>query len=85
MNYYKQGDYMRKSTILIHLPDFTDEHAHMTAFALEQIANAIWQEYGDNMADFQGRVFPEGPPDLGEPQEPPDDDYPHPTFDEIPI
>ena len=72
---------MKVTTIRIHL--LTGEQAYMTAFALEQVVNAIWREHGDDMADFQGRVFPDGPPDLDEPPEPPEDDYF--DCDDIPI
>ena len=71
---------MRKTTISIRLPHLTGEQAYMTAFALEQIVTAIWHEYGDNMADFKGRVFPDGSPDL---TDPPEDDYLDPGSDDI--
>jgi hypothetical protein len=72
---------MKTAAFSIQLPRLTGEHAYMVAFTLDQIVNAIWHEYGDDMADFQGRVFPDGPP---EPDGPPGDDGPWDT-DDIPI
>ena len=39
----------------------TGEQAFMTAEFLENIVRMIWREFGDDMADFQGRVFPDDP------------------------
>lgn len=39
----------------------TGEQAFMTAEFLESIVRMIWREFGDDMADFQGRVFPDDP------------------------
>ena len=34
----------------------------MTAEFLETVIQMLWREFGDDMADFQGRVFPDDPP-----------------------
>ena len=39
----------------------TGEYAFMTAEFLENVVRMLWREYADDMADFQGRVFPEEP------------------------
>ena len=39
----------------------TGEQAYMTARILEQVVSGLWRTYGDDMADFQGRVFPDEP------------------------
>ena len=75
---------MRKTTISIHLPYLTAEGAYMIATALDQIVSKIWLEYADAIIDFEGRAFPDGPPDPDEPPWPPDDiDWN--GIDEIPI
>ena len=38
------------------------ENAFMIAEFLESVVRMLWREYGDDMADFQGRVFPDQPP-----------------------
>lgn len=39
----------------------TGEQAFMTAELLESVVRTLWREFGDDMADFQGRVFPDDP------------------------
>ncbi len=46
----------------IHLPPLTGEQAWFVADVLERALSAIWRTHGDDMADFQGRVFPDIPP-----------------------
>ena len=38
------------------------EIAFMIAYFLESLVHMLWREFGDDMADFQGRVFPDDPP-----------------------
>jgi hypothetical protein len=38
------------------------EHAFMMADFLESVVSMLWREFGDDMADFQGQVFPNDPP-----------------------
>ena len=45
----------------VHLRQLRGEHAYMAALLLEAVLSALWSEYGDDMADFQGRVFPDDP------------------------
>jgi hypothetical protein len=45
------------------LPPLCGEEAFLLAKALELLATAIWRAHGDAMADFQGRAFPDLPPD----------------------
>lgn len=37
------------------------EQAYMAAFLLDSMIHALWRTYGDDMANFQGRVFPDDP------------------------
>lgn len=46
----------------IHLPSLTGEQAYLLAGLLERAVSAIWRAHGDDMADFQGRAFPDHPP-----------------------
>jgi hypothetical protein len=46
----------------IHLPSLTGEQAYLLAGLLERAVSAIWRAHGDDMADFQGRAFPDAPP-----------------------
>jgi hypothetical protein len=53
---------VRKSNpfLYLHFPHLmTGEQAYMSALILESMARALWRAYGDDMADFQGRVFPD--------------------------
>lgn len=43
----------------IFMHKLTGEQAYMAARALEGMIHALWRAYGDDMADFQGRVFPD--------------------------
>lgn len=52
---------IRYKTHPIQLPRFTGEQAYLLALILEQTVSAIWRAHGDDMADFQGRVFPDEP------------------------
>jgi len=45
----------------IHLPPLNGEQAFLLAEALERAVRAIWRAHGDDMADFQARVFPDAP------------------------
>lgn len=45
----------------IYLPKMTGEQAYLLAKILEETVTAIWRAHGDDMADFQGRVFPDEP------------------------
>jgi hypothetical protein len=47
----------------LHLPALSGQQAFLLANALEQLASAIWRAHRDAMADFQGRAFPDLPPD----------------------
>lgn len=53
----------RKKPLLhiYHARPMKGEHAFMTAEFLESIVSMLWREFGDDMADFQGRVFPDDP------------------------
>jgi hypothetical protein len=46
----------------IHLPSLTGEQAFLLAGLLERAVSAIWRAHGDDMAEFQGRAFPDDPP-----------------------
>jgi len=53
----------RKRLLYIHhARPLKGEHAFMTAEFLESVVQMLWREFGDDMADFQGRVFPDDPP-----------------------
>ncbi len=55
---------MQKSNPILYLlfpHRLTGEQAFMTALFLESIVRSLWRVYGDDMADFQGRVFPDDP------------------------
>jgi hypothetical protein len=52
----------RHRYVQIHLPPLTGEQAYILAAILERAVSAIWRAHGDDMADFQGRVFPDAPP-----------------------
>lgn len=45
----------------------------MIATALDQIVSKIWFDHADAIIEFEGRVFPDGPPNPDEPPWPPDD------------
>lgn len=47
----------------VDLPPMNGEQAYLLASILEQTASALWRAHGDAMADFQGRAFPDAPPD----------------------
>lgn len=47
---------------IYHARPIKGEHAFMTAEFLESVVSMLWREFGDDMADFQGRVFPDDPP-----------------------
>ena len=52
----------RKPLLYIHhARPLNGEHAFMTAEFLESVVRMLWREFGDDMADFQGRVFPDDP------------------------
>jgi hypothetical protein len=51
----------KPSLHIYHSRPLTGEHAFMTAELLESIVRMLWRELGDDMADFQGRVFPDDP------------------------
>jgi len=65
------------------LPHLTGEQAFFIASTINVFYQAIWQEYGDAMADFEARVFPDHSPFDPPPPYPehPDD---HLTNDDIP-
>lgn len=68
---------MRKSNpiLYLHFPHrLTGEQAYMSALILESMVRALWRAYGDDMADFQGRVFPDDPSPFAETYCTPDDD-----------
>lgn len=44
-----------------HARPLNGELAFMMAEFLESIVRMLWREFGDDMADFQGRVFPDDP------------------------
>jgi hypothetical protein len=52
----------RGRRVHIDLSSLTGEQAYLFADVLERLVSAIWQAHGDDMADFQGRVFPDAPP-----------------------
>ena len=52
----------RRSHAHIHLPSLTGEQAYLLAGLLERAVSAIWRAHGEDMADFQGRAFPDAPP-----------------------
>lgn len=47
------------------LPYLTGEQAYLLAQILEQTIKSIWRTHGDDMADFQGRVFHDEPSPQG--------------------
>lgn len=82
---------MKNPMLYIFMRPLSGEHAYMAALVLQQTINALWRAYGDQMADFEGRVFPDepspfyrekccycDPPDEGPPEEdtPFDDEIP---------
>ena len=52
----------RRPSARIHLPPLTGEQAWFLVDVLERAIRAIGRAHGDDMADFQGRVFPDHPP-----------------------
>mgnify|MGYP001603989714 CR=1 FL=1 len=53
----------RKPLLQIYLArPLKGEHAFMTAEFLESVVRMLWREFGDDMADFQGRAFPDDSP-----------------------
>lgn len=42
----------------------TGEQAYMTVISLHKTIMTLWRFYGDEMADFEARVFPDDPPSL---------------------
>lgn len=62
--FYRRGGSVRKKKPILyvhHARPLTGEYAFMTAEFLESIVHMLWREFGDDMADFQGRVFPDDP------------------------
>ncbi len=58
----------RKPLLYVYHPrELNGEHAFLIADFLESVLNMLWREFGDDMADFQGRVFPDSPPSIFEP------------------
>jgi hypothetical protein len=49
----------------IHLPSLTGEQAFLLAALLDRAVAAIWRAHGDDIADFQGRAFPDDVPPRG--------------------
>jgi hypothetical protein len=45
----------------IYLPPMTGEQAYLITRILDSVVQAIWDIYADDMADYQGRVFPDAP------------------------
>lgn len=45
----------------IYLPPLDAEQAWSVVIVLERIINTIWRTYGDAMADYQARVWPNLP------------------------
>ena len=43
----------------IRVPRMTGEQAYLLSRLLNEILFAIWSAHGDDMADFQGRAFPD--------------------------
>jgi len=39
----------------------TGEQAYMAVMMLESLVHALWRTHGDDMVNFQGRVFPDDP------------------------
>ena len=58
MNEYQRNIFREISLLL---PPLSGEQAYFLAETLEGITSAIWRKYGDDMANFQGRVFPDKP------------------------
>ncbi len=55
---------MHKSNPILYLlfpHRLTGEQAFMAALVMESAMRALWRAYGDDMVDFQGRVFPDDP------------------------
>ncbi len=54
----------KKRTLIFfdHHRRLTGEHAFIMAEFLETIVMSLWRELGDDMAQFQGRVFPDEDP-----------------------
>ena len=46
-------------------PPLSGEQAYLLALILKEAAKVIWEVYGDAMADFQGRAFPDEPSPYG--------------------
>ena len=45
----------------IQVPRMTGEQAYLLSRLLDEITLAPWGAYGDDMANFQGRAFPDEP------------------------
>ncbi len=68
---------MRKPNPILYLYfpfRLTGEQAFMATLFLESAVRSLWRAYGDEMADFQGRVFPDHPSPLSELYCTPEDD-----------
>jgi len=52
---------MKRKPILYiqHTRQLNGENAFMMADFLESVVQMLWREFGDDMADFKGRVFPD--------------------------
>ena len=62
---FREGHHVNKKRTLIffdHHRRLNGEQAFMLAEFLETVVMSLWRELGDDMADFQGRVFPDDPP-----------------------
>lgn len=46
----------------LHLPALNGQEAYLLVAILQRAVCAIWRAHGDDMADFQGRAFPDAPP-----------------------
>jgi hypothetical protein len=51
----------RRPHAQIHLPALNGEQAYFLADFLERALTAVCRAHGDDIADFQGRVFPDDP------------------------
>lgn len=69
----------KRKSIEILLPPMTGKQAHLVAIFFDNALRLIWDTYGDDIAEFEGRVFPDGPPPIEEYLEN------HPDLDTIPF
>jgi hypothetical protein len=54
----------KRKTLEIVLPPMTGKQAYLVGLFFDNALRLIWDTYGDDMADYEGRVFPDDPPSI---------------------